>query len=360
MAKRVMLAMSGGVDSSCALLILKRQGYDVIGATMHLYDNSDIGVNSKTCCSLNDVEDAKAVASRFGVPHYVFNFKERFKNDVIDRFNSEYLIGRTPNPCIDCNRYLKFDALLERAMMMECDYIATGHYARIEYDDESGRYLLKKAICTEGSNKKDQSYVLYNLTQEQLAHTLFPLGSMGKEEVRRLAEKNGLGNYDKPDSQDICFVPDGNYAKFIEEYTGIAAQKGNITDKNGNVLGRHNGMINYTVGQRKGLGIAFGKPMYVIGKSAEDNTVIVGENSDLYSDELLAKDLNWISIEGISEKTECKAKTRYSQSEQECAVYPDSDNTVRVVFAKPQRAITKGQRVVFYNGDIVIGGGTIT
>lgn len=360
MAKRVMLAMSGGVDSSCSLLILRQQGYDVIGATMRLYDNGDIGIdNNKTCCSLSDVEDAKVVASRFGVPHYVFNFKERFKNDVIERFNREYSLGSTPNPCIDCNRYLKFDALLEQAVMMECDYIATGHYARIVYNEESGRYLLKKAISADGDNKKDQSYVLYNLTQEQLAHTLFPLGSMKKEEVRRLAEENGLVNHDKPDSQDICFVPDGNYAGFIERYTGVTPQKGNVVDKNGNVLGQHNGIINYTVGQRKGLGIAFGKPMYVIGKSAENNTVTVGENSDLYSYELLAKDLNWISIEKITENIRCRAKTRYSQSEQDCTVYPESDNTVRVVFSEPQRAITKGQRVVFYDDDIVIGGGTI-
>ncbi|HBH95384.1 MAG TPA: tRNA 2-thiouridine(34) synthase MnmA [Ruminococcaceae bacterium] len=359
MAKRVMLAMSGGVDSSCALLLLQRQGYEVIGATMHLYDNADIGVKSKTCCSLNDVEDAKAVAARFNAPHYVFNFKERFKQDVIDRFNSEYLKGRTPNPCIDCNRYLKFEALLERALMMECDYIATGHYARIEYNEPSGRYLLKKAVSTMGSNKKDQSYVLYNLTQKQLAHTLFPLGTMEKEEVRKIAEENGLVNYDKPDSQDICFVPDGDYAGFIYRYTGIQPKEGNITDKSGSVVGRHNGIINYTVGQRKGLGIAFGRPMYIIGKSAEDNTVTVGESSDLYSNSLTAKDLNWIAIDGLTDSIKCMAKTRYSQTEQECTLYPQGDNRVRAVFSEPQRAIAKGQRVVFYDNDTVIGGGVI-
>lgn len=359
MAKKVMLAMSGGVDSSCALLMLQRQGYEVIGATMHLYDNEDIGLKSKTCCSLNDVEDAKAVASRFNVPHYVFNFKDRFKSDVIDRFNSEYLKGHTPNPCIDCNRYLKFDALLERAKMMECDYIATGHYARIEFDEVSGRYLLKKAISSSGSNNKDQSYVLYNLTQDQLAHTFFPLGTMEKNEVRKIAEENGLVNYDKPDSQDICFVPDGDYAKFIREYTKIQPQEGNVTDKNGNVLGRHSGVINYTVGQRKGLGIAFGKPMYVIAKNAEDNTVTVGENSDLYSDNLTAKELNWIAIDKLTGSIRCKAKTRYSQAEQECIIYPQSDGSVKAVFSEPQRAITKGQRVVFYDNDTVIGGGVI-
>lgn len=360
MAKKVMLAMSGGVDSSCALILLQRQGYEVIGATMHFYDNEDIGLNSKTCCSLNDVEDAKAVASRFNVPHYVFNFKDRFKRDVIDRFNSEYLKGHTPNPCIDCNRYLKFDALSERAEMMECDYIATGHYARIDFDEASGRYLLKKAVSGGESNKKDQSYVLYNLTREQLAHTLFPLGSMEKDEVRRIAEENGLVNHDKPDSQDICFVPDGDYARFIREYTGILPQKGNVTDKNGNVLGQHKGIINYTVGQRKGLGIAFGKPLYVIGKNAGDNTVTVGESEDLYSDTLIADELNWISIDKITDSLKCRAKTRYSQTEKECTVYPLDDSRVRVVFDEPQRAIAKGQRVVFYDDDIVIGGGVIT
>ncbi len=359
MGKKVMLAMSGGVDSSCSLLLLKKAGYEVIGATMQLYDNKDIGVESKTCCSLSDVEDAKAVASRYNVPHYVFNFKERFNQDVIGRFNSEYLKGCTPNPCIDCNRFLKFDALLERAVMMECDYIATGHYARIEYDESTGRYLLKKAVSREGGNKKDQSYVLYNLTQKQLSRTLFPLGTMEKSDVRKLAEENGLVNYDKPDSQDICFVPNGNYAEFIQQYTGIKPTAGDVVDKNGNVLGRHSGMINYTIGQRKGLGIAFGKPMYVIGKNAENNTVTVGESSDLYSDSLIAGELNWISVENPSESFECKAKTRYSQTEQPCTVYPQKDGTVKVVFEQPQRAITKGQRAVFYDGDTIIGGGVI-
>lgn len=358
-----MLAMSGGVDSSCALLMLQRQGYEVIGVTMHLYDNEDIGVKSKTCCSLSDVEDAKAVAARFNVPHYVFNFKNRFKRDVIDNFNSQYLKGLTPNPCIDCNRYLKFDALLERAGMMECDYIATGHYARIVFDEKIGRWLLKKAVSNEGDNEKDQSYVLYNLTQEQLKHTLFPLGEMKKSEVRKMAEENGLVNHDKPDSQDICFVPDGDYAKFIKEYTGIVPKKGKVTDKNGNVYGEHNGLIHYTVGQRKGLGIAFGKPMYVVDKDVEKNTVIVGESGDLYRNELLARDLNWIAFDSqkclTGSAVSCKAKTRYKQVEQPCTVYFNGDGTVKAVFDEPQRAITSGQRVVFYNDDTVIGGGVI-
>ncbi len=359
MTKKVMLAMSGGVDSSCAMLLLQKQGYEVIGATMHLYDNEDIGVKSKTCCSLNDVEDAKAVAARFNVPHYVFNFKDRFKKAVIENFNSQYLKGLTPNPCIDCNRYLKFDALLERAKMLECDYIATGHYARIVFDESSNRYLLKKSLCSGEVNEKDQSYVLYNLTQEQLKHTLFPLGEMNKAEVRKIAEENGLVNFNKPDSQDICFVPDGDYAKFIREYTGIVPQKGNVTDKNGNVLGQHNGLINYTIGQRKGLGIAFGKPMYVVDKDVKNNTVIVGEGEDLFRDSLIAYDLNWIAFDKISVSFSCKAKTRYKQIEQSCTVYPNEDGKVKVVFEQPQRAVTAGQRIVFYDNDAVIGGGVI-
>lgn len=359
MNKKVMLAMSGGVDSSCALLLLKEQGYEVVGATMHLYDNGDIGVRDKTCCSLNDVEDAKAVAARFGVPHYVFNFKDRFKSDVIDRFNREYLKGLTPNPCIDCNRFLKFGALLERAKEMGCDFIATGHYARIVFDKEKNRYLLKKAVGENGGNPKDQSYVLYNMTQEQLAHTLFPLGAMEKSEVRRLAEENGLINFNKTDSQDICFVPNGDYSGFIRQYTGITPEKGSIVDKDGKLLGRHKGIINYTIGQRKGLGIAFGKPMYVTEKNAETNTVTVGEDRDLYKDSLIADEVNLISIDRSELPADCKAKTRYKQEEQSCTVYPEGGDKVKVVFEKPQRAVTRGQRAVFYDGDTVIGGGVI-
>lgn len=359
MSKKVLLAMSGGVDSSCALVLLQRQEYEVIGATMHLYDNEDIGAESKTCCSLSDVEDAKTVAARYNVPHYVFNFKDRFKKNVIDNFNNQYLNGLTPNPCIDCNRYLKFDALFERAKMLECDYIATGHYARIAFDEKYGRFLLKKAVSSEGTNEKDQSYVLYNLTQEQLAHTVFPLGELTKNEVRKIAEENGLVNHNKPDSQDICFVPDGNYAKFIREYTGIISQRGNVIDKNGTIFGEHNGLINYTIGQRKGLGIAFGKPMYVVDKDVERNTVIVGCSEDLLSNSLIASDLNWIAFDKITAPVSCKAKTRYKQIEQSCTVYPEGGDTVKVVFDNPQRAITRGQRIVFYSEDTVLGGGVI-
>ena len=359
MGKRVMLAMSGGVDSSAALVLLQKQGYEVIGATMRLYDNEDIGDKSSTCCSLSDVEDARAVAARFGVPHYVFNFMDRFRKDVIERFNDEYLRGLTPNPCIDCNRFLKFSALLERAEMMECDYIATGHYARIRLDEQSGRYQLMKAVSSEGENSKDQSYVLYNLTQEQMKKVLFPLGELEKSEVRRIAKEYGLVNHDKPDSQDICFVPDGDYARFIREYTGIMPEHGDVIDSKGNVLGRHEGIINYTIGQRKGLGIAFGKPMYVIDKNVDDNTVTVGDSDELFSDRLRAVDVNVIADPEYGKSVKCKAKTRYKQAEQACEVVFSSNGTAEVVFEEPQRAVTKGQRVVFYDGDVVLGGGVI-
>lgn len=356
--EKVLVAMSGGVDSSAALVILKEK-FDVIGVTLKLHDGEHEIDGVKTCCSLSDIEDARQVAARFDVLHYVYNFKELFGEKVIRNFVESYERGITPNPCIDCNRYIKFDGLLERALSLGCNYVATGHYARVEYDEERGRWLLKKAVSSDGENDKDQSYVLYNLTQEQLSHVLFPLGGLTKSEVRELAAKNGLLNAEKPDSQDICFVPDGKYAEFIERYTRKKAAAGDVIDMNGKVVGRHNGLINYTVGQRKGLGIAFGKPAYVIGKNVDNNTLLVGSEQDLLSDTLYADELNWISIESLNEPILCKAKTRYRMQEQPCAVYPESDGSVRVEFYEPQRAITPGQRVVFYDGDTVIGGGTI-
>ena len=355
MKKKVMLAMSGGVDSSVALLLLKEQ-YDVIGVTLKLFDNDTACIKTtKTCCSLSDVEDAKSVAARCGVDHYTFNFKELFKETVIKNFTTAYLKGETPNPCIDCNRYVKFEEMLKRAVALDCDYLATGHYARIEKDENNGRYLLKKAL----DDTKDQSYVLYNLTQDQLSKILFPMGEMKKSEARVLADSSNLVNANKPDSQDICFVPDGDYARFIEEYTGVKQKEGNFIDTKGNVLGTHKGISHYTIGQRKGLGIAMGKPVYVAGINPEDNTVVLGDENELMSTTLIATDLNLISIEKLDSPLKCKARTRYKQVEQPCTISQNYDGTVLVVFDNPQRAFTPGQAVVFYDDDIVIGGGTI-
>lgn len=355
MKKKVMLAMSGGVDSSVALLLLKEK-YDVIGATLKLFDNEDVDIApSKTCCSLSDVEDAKSVAAKCGVDHYTFNFKDRFRDNVISRFTSAYLKGETPNPCIDCNRFIKFEQMLRRAVELECDYLATGHYARIEKDEVTGRYLLKKAF----DDTKDQSYVLYSLTQEQLSKILFPMGEMKKADARILADENELVNASKPDSQDICFVPDGDYAHFIERYTRIKSNEGNFVDCRGNILGKHKGITYYTVGQRKGLGIALGKPVFVVKINAEDNTVVLGNENELLNNTLIAKDVNFISIDKLENPMKCKARTRYKQAEQPCTISQNTNGTVTVLFDSPQRAFTPGQAVVFYDGDIVIGGGTI-
>ncbi len=279
--------MSGGVDSSLAAKLMKDMGYECVGCTMKLYDNEDAGIEKEhTCCSLSDVEDARSVAFNIGIPYYVFNFKDDFKEKVIDRFVCSYERGITPNPCIDCNRFMKFDKLFERAKILGCDYVVTGHYARIEEKD--GLFSLKKAL----DETKDQSYVLYSMTQEQLAHTMFPLGAMKKSEVREFAAQNGFINASKPDSQDICFVPDGDYSTFLERYTGKKYEPGNFIDVEGNVLGTHRGTVCYTVGQRKGLGIAFGKPMYVKSIDVKNNTVTLAEDEDLYSDRLIATDFN--------------------------------------------------------------------
>ena len=355
MKKKVMLAMSGGVDSSVALLLLKEK-YDVIGVTLKLFENTDVGIKpTKTCCSLSDVEDAKSVATNCGVDHYTFNFKDIFKDTVITNFTNSYLNGKTPNPCIDCNRYVKFDEMLRRAVSLECDYLATGHYARVHFDEKLGRYILLKAV----DDTKDQSYVLYNLTQEQLSKILFPMGEMKKKDARVLADSNSLINADKPDSQDICFVPDGDYAKFIEEYTGKTMPSGNFVDTQGNVLGQHKGISHYTIGQRKGLGIAMGKPVFVVGIDIENNTVILGDTDELMRDTLIATDVNFISIEKLVEPLKTKARTRYKQIEQPCTIYPLENGDVKAVFDTPQRAFTPGQAVVFYDGDMVVGGGTI-
>ncbi|MGN0459115.1 MAG: tRNA 2-thiouridine(34) synthase MnmA [Eubacterium sp.] len=350
--KKALIAMSGGVDSSVAAFFMKQQGYECIGVTMKLYDNEDIGIEKeKTCCSLDDIADARAVANRLGMKYYVFNFKDDFQEKVINKFIRTYEAGGTPNPCIDCNRYLKFEKLMQRMREIKFDCVVTGHYADIVF--ENGRYFLKKGKDL----SKDQSYVLYSLTQEQLKHTVFPLGKYSKEEIRRVALENGFVNAQKRDSQDICFVPDGNYAKFIEEHEGVKYPKGNFVDKDGNVLGEHNGIIRYTIGQRKGLNIALGHPVYVISKDIEKNTVVLGSNDDLNTTRLIAESFNWI-IEKPSDKIKCFAKTRYNMKEVPCTAYCTGDRVV-VEFDEPVRAVTPGQAVVLYNGEYVLGGGTI-
>lgn len=355
--KKVMVGMSGGVDSSVAAMILRESGYEVMGVTLKLFSDDDIiqaEKDGKTCCALSDVEDARSVAYRLGFDHLVFNFRDNFRKHVMEQFADCYLSGRTPNPCIECNRHVKFDKMLRRALELGYDYIATGHYAVNEYDAKSGRYLLKRPA----DRSKDQTYVLYSLTQEQLAHTLFPLGGLEKTQVRELAEKAGLVNSAKPDSQDICFVPDGDYAQFIRRFTGAEIPEGSFVDTDGKVLGTHRGIINYTVGQRKGLGISLGKPAYVVRKDIAENTVTLGDEADLYTRTLTAEDVNLISVPEITEPMRITAKTRYSQTEQP-AVLMYRDGEYIVEFDEPQRAVTSGQAVVFYDGDIVVGGGTI-
>jgi tRNA-specific 2-thiouridylase len=347
--------MSGGVDSSVAAFLMKNAGYDCAGITLKLYGNEDGGRGAhKGCCSLADVNDARNVAHNLGIPHYVLNFTEEFRDKVIRRFIETYEAGGTPNPCIDCNRYIKFDRLLLRTRQIDYDYIVSGHYAKIEKDG-SGRFLLKKSA----DKRKDQSYVLYFLSQEQLAHTQFPLGAMTKNEVREIALEQGFINAKKSDSQDICFVPDGDYGAFIERYTGKKTPEGDIMDRDGAVLGRHRGIIRYTIGQRRGLGLSFGEPMYVAAKSAAANTVTLGPESSLYSRSLIVDDLTLIACEKIERPIRVSVKTRYLQTEQPATAEQTGERTLRVEFDEAQRAVTPGQAAVLYDGDTVIGGGRI-
>ncbi|MDR1509704.1 MAG: tRNA 2-thiouridine(34) synthase MnmA [Synergistaceae bacterium] len=355
MNNRVMVAMSGGVDSSVAALMLKRQGWDCTGVTMKLFGNEDVGLTREdACCSLSDAADARSVSSMLNMDHFVFNMSREFEESVVDRFVSEYIAGRTPNPCIDCNRFVKFEKLFAKAVATGHDYIATGHYARISREI-SGRYILRKARDA----SKDQSYVLYSMTQEQLSRALLPLGDLLKSEVREIAAAHGFRNANKRESQDICFVPDGNYADFIERRTGRVFGPGYFLDENGRAIGRHRGCIRYTIGQRRGLGMGFSKRKFVCSKNHAENTVTLGNEDSLYSKVLYADDINLVAAERFDGRARVAARTRYRQEEQPAIAEMTGDDIMRVEFDVPQRAAASGQAVVLYVGDVVFGGGTI-
>ena len=345
MKKKILLGMSGGVDSSVSAVVLQEQGYEVIGATMKLWEDTE-----------KAIEDAKKVCEKLGIEHHVIDCTEKFRCRVINKFISEYENAKTPNPCVECNRYLKFGAFYEKAKELGCEYIATGHYAKTEYSEKYKRYVLKKS----DEEKKDQTYFLYYIPKEEIEYIIFPLQNRtSKEETRKIAEKNSLQVAHKKDSQEICFIPDNDYQKFLQKYSSQKPKVGNIVLKDGTVLGKHNGLINYTIGQRKGLGISYKEPLYVIKLDIQKNQVIVGTEQALYSKELIANEINWLAIDKLKEPLKLKAKVRYRAKEAECTVYPIENEQVKVIFDEPQRAITPGQSVVFYDEDIVIGGGKI-
>ena len=355
--KRVLLGMSGGVDSSVSAVLLQKQGYEVIGCTMRLWETIDCEEES-TCCGNTAIYDAKKVCDQIGIPHYTINCKAEFKEKVVDKFIQEYEKARTPNPCIECNKYLKFGSFYQKAKELECDYIATGHYASIEFSEKYKQYVLKK--CKE--EKKDQTYFLYTIPKEMLEHIIFPLQNYtNKEEIRKIAKENNLDVAQKKDSQEICFIPNNNYQDFLKKYGKTKQPIGNIVLKDGTILGKHKGLINYTIGQRKGLGIVYQKPLYVVELNKQKNEVVVGIEEQLYTNQLYAKNLNWQAIEPKNnEPIKCMAKIRYHAKTAKATIYLENDK-VKVIFEQPQRAITSGQSVVFYdNNNIVLGGGKIS
>lgn len=353
---KVVVGMSGGVDSSVAAYLLKQQGYEVIGVTMQIWQDAERIVEEENggCCGLSAVEDARRVAAQLEIPYYVMNFKDSFQKNVVDYFVEEYLNGRTPNPCIACNRYVKWESLLQRSLSIGADYIATGHYARI-VKLPNGRYTLRRSATL----AKDQTYALYNLTQEQLQRTLMPVGEYSKEEIRKIAEDIQLQIANKPDSQDICFVPDGDYAVFIEKTAGKQLQKGNFVTVDGTVLGEHKGIIHYTVGQRKGLGLALGYPAFVLEIRPETNEVVIGTHEESMAKSLRAGNLNFMSIEDLTEPMRVFTKIRYNHRGVWATIEKTGEDEILCTFEEPQRAVTPGQAVVFYDGEYVLGGGTI-
>ncbi|HBT19232.1 MAG TPA: tRNA 2-thiouridine(34) synthase MnmA [Clostridiaceae bacterium] len=354
MKKRVVLGMSGGVDSAVAAYLLREQGYEVIGVTMQVWqDDNGFKEREGGCCSLSAVDDARMVADTLEIPFYVMNFKEVFKEKVIDYFMEEYIEGRTPNPCIACNRYIKFDELLHRAEVLGADYVATGHYARIYEKD--GRMVIEKAE----DDTKDQTYALYNLTQEQLRKTLMPCGEYKKTRIREIAKEMDLGVHNKKDSQEICFIDDNNHGRYIYEKKPELRVPGNFVDPKGQVLGQHKGIAYYTIGQRKGLGLSLGRPVFISAIHKDTQEIVLTDESALFKKACVADDVNWVSMEAITEPYKAKAKIRYSAKPADCTIYPLDGNRVRVVFEEKQRAMTKGQAVVFYEHNLVLGGGTI-
>ena len=347
--KKVLLGMSGGVDSSVSALLLKGRGYEVIGTTLELFAGS-------SCCNIDTYLDAKNVCSQLGIPHFTFDYKKEFREKVIDDFIECYSNCKTPNPCIECNKYMKFGVMYEKAKELGCNYIATGHYAKTEYSEKYKRWVLKKSKA----GRKDQSYVLWNIPKDLIEHVIFPLSDFeAKEEIRKIARDNNLKVANKPDSEDICFVPDGNYKRFLEENSDIKPKIGDIVNLNGKILGKHKGLYHYTIGQRRGLGISNKTPLFVLGFNKDKSQVIVGEEKDLYKKEIEVKDINLLLFDKIEGKLEVNVKTRYSAKEAKATTYQENDDIIKIIFDEPQRAITPGQSAVFYIDDIVVGGGKI-